>query len=241
MLDSVVVRPESTIDQENSKASMMHVVDLTLTLRSGMRGVEFEKLHTINEHGWNSRMLHLYSHSGTHVDAPMHFGVADVTIEAIPLDRFVAPAWVVDLPKIEPSELITVSHLGATADRVTGQEGLLLRTGWSKHALRDPEQYRDRMPRVSRELAEWCVERRVRMLGVETPSVASVNSHEEVTMIHQILLGNQVIVVEGLANLSALQEERVLFCAMPLKIEGGDGAPCRAFAVEGVPWANFPG
>jgi arylformamidase len=219
---------------------MMHIVDLTLTLRSGMRGVEFEKLHTINEHGWNSRMLHLYSHSGTHVDAPMHFGVDDVTIESIPLDRFAAPSWVVDLPRVDPNELIMISHLGAIADRIASHEGLLLRTGWSKH-IRDPELYRDRMPRVSRELAEWCVERRVRMLGVETPSVASVNCQEEVTMIHQILLGNQVIVVEGLANLSALREERVLFCAMPLKIEGGDGAPCRAFAVEGVPWASFSG
>ncbi len=239
MLNSVVADRELTADPMPSGASMMHIVDLTLTLRAGMRGVEFEKLHTINEHGWNSRMLHLYSHSGTHVDAPMHFGVDDVTIEAIPLDRFVAPAWVVDLPNIQPNELITVSHLGAIADRIVGNEGLLLRTGWSKH-IRDAEHYRNRMPRISRELAEWCVERRVRLLGVETPSVAAVNSHEEVTTIHHILLGNKIIVVEGLSNLHALQDQRVLFCAMPLKIEGGDGAPCRAFAVQGIPWSNLP-
>lgn len=218
---------------------MMQIVDLTLTLRSGMRGVEFEKLHTINEHGWNSRMLHLYSHCGTHMDAPTHFDADDLTIDRIPLERCVVPAWVIDLPAIKPNELISISHLGSRADRVVPHEGLLLRTGWSNHIDR-PDFYRDAMPRISRKLAEWLIERRIRLLGVESPSVAAVNCLEEVTEIHRILLGNKVVIVEGLANLHALQQERVLFCALPLKIEGGDGSPCRAFAVEGVPWSAIP-
>ena len=61
---------------------------------------------------------------------------------------------------------------------------------------------------------------------------------DEVTAIHRILLGGGVIIVEGLTNLEALRQERVLFGAMPLKIEGGDGSPCRAFALEGV---SLPG
>ena len=101
----------------------------------------------------------------------------------------------------------------------------------SAHAGR-PELYRDQLPRVSTELAGWCVERRVRLLGVEPPSVADVNDLEEVTAIHRILLGHGVVIVEGLTNLGALRQERVLFGALPLKIEGGDGSPCRAFAVE---------
>jgi len=68
--------------------------------------------------------------------------------------------------------------------------------------------------------------------------VADVNSLEEVTEIHRILLGGDIIIVESLANLTDLREERVLFCAAPLRIEDGDSSPCRAFAVEGVP--NWP-
>jgi kynurenine formamidase len=208
------------------------LVDLTLTLRSAMRGVEFEKLHTVNEHGWNSRMLHLYSHCGTHMDAPLHFSAGDGTIETIPLERCMGPAWVADLSDLRPRELIAVEHLGAMADRIRPNEGLLLKTGWSAYVER-PQFYRDNFPRISPELAEWCVARRVRMLGVESPSVADVNCLDEVTLIHRILLASEIVIVEGLANLHALREERVLFCAMPLKIEGGDGAPCRAFAIEG--------
>ena len=211
---------------------MARIIDLTLTVRPGMRGVEFEPLHTVAEHGWNSRMLHLYSHSGTHMDAPLHFAAGDGTVDRIPLDHCLGPAWVADLAGIEPQALITVAHLGPVAKKVRPGDGLLLKTGWS--APRRPAAVLPRQfPRVSRELAEWCVERRVRLLGVEPPSVADVNNLDEVTAIHRILLGGGVVIVEGLTNLEALRQERVFFGAMPLKIEGGDGSPCRAFALEG--------
>ncbi len=212
---------------------MARIIDLTLTLRPGIRGVEFEKLHTTNEHGWNSRMLHLYSHAGTHMDAPLHFAAGDGTIDRIPLEHCFVPAWVIELTGIKPKELITVGHLGAVADKVRPDDGLLFKTGWSKY-IDQPRYYRDSFPRVSQELAEWCVERRIRLLGIEPPSVADVNSLEEITLIHRILLTRSIIIVEGLTNLTALREERVLFGALPLKIEGGDGSPCRAFAVEGA-------
>jgi kynurenine formamidase len=64
--------------------------------------------------------------------------------------------------------------------------------------------------------------------------VADVNDKEELTRIHKILLGGNITIVEGLTNLEALTKERVFFVAAPLKIEGGDGCPCRAFAVEGL-------
>ena len=72
----------------------------------------------------------------------------------------------------------------------------------------------------------------VRLLGVEPPSVADVNNLAEVTLIHRILLGSEIVIVEGLTNLDTIAHNRVLFCAAPLKIAGGDGSPCRAFAID---------
>jgi len=86
---------------------------------------------------------------------------------------------------------------------------------------------------VSEKLARWCVENKVRLLGVESPSVADVNNLAEVTLIHKILLGGGVVIVEGLTGLDGLTQEKVFFAALPLKIEAGDGSPCRAFAIEG--------
>lgn len=73
---------------------------------------------------------------------------------------------------------------------------------------------------------------RILLLGVEPPSVADVNDKEEVTAVHRTLLGAGIVIVEGLANLEALQQERVTFIALPLKLEGGDGSPVWAIAIE---------
>ncbi|NJM37109.1 MAG: hypothetical protein HC845_04115 [Akkermansiaceae bacterium] len=52
---------------------MSRIIDLTLTLRPGMRGVAWEQAKAIESDGWNARNLHLYSHAGTHMDAQTHF------------------------------------------------------------------------------------------------------------------------------------------------------------------------
>jgi len=62
-----------------------------------MPGVSIEPAKTVDEDGWNATTLHLYSHCGTHMDAPLHFGVSERTIDEIPLESLMGPAWVVDL------------------------------------------------------------------------------------------------------------------------------------------------
>jgi kynurenine formamidase len=76
------------------------IIDLTLTLRHGMRGVEIETAKTFERDGWNARTLHLYSHAGTHIDAQTHFAAGTQTIDQIPLGRCMGPAWVVNLDDI---------------------------------------------------------------------------------------------------------------------------------------------
>jgi arylformamidase len=211
---------------------MKRIIDLTLTLRQGMRGVEWESARTVERDGWNARTLHLYSHAGTHMDAQTHFAAGPQTIDQIPVERCMGTAWVVNFDRIEPKALIVVPQLGRVSELFQSGDCLLLRTGWSRHVGR-PQQYRDNLPRIAEDLARWCVERRVKILGVEPPSVADVNNKEELTRIHKILLGGGVTIVEGLANLDQLKDEKVFFAALPLKIESGDGCPCRAFAIEG--------
>jgi arylformamidase len=210
---------------------MPRIIDLTLTVSPRLRGVQFEPCHTSERDGYNTRTLHLYSHSGTHMDAPLHFAAGEGTIDRIPLTHCVLPAWIADITHLPPKALITVADLGEVAERVQPGEGLLLKSGWSKH-IDQPQYYRDNFPRISEELARWCTSRRVRLLGVEPPSVADVNDKAELKLIHQLLLSAEIVIVEGLTNLDALRREQVLFCAAPLKIEAGDGSPCRAFAIE---------
>lgn len=144
------------------------------------------------------------------------------------------PAWVIDLPNLTPRALLEVSHLGGAAEQFSPGESLLLRSGWSRHAD-NPAIYRDGLPRISETLAQWCVEQQVKLLGVEPPSVADVNNRTEVTLIHKILLGGGVTIVEGLTALDQVLATKVFFVALPLKPLAGDGCPCRALAIEGIP------
>jgi kynurenine formamidase len=206
------------------------IIDLTLPLRRGMRGVDWEPKCTVARDGWNASTLHLYSHAGTHMDAQIHFAAGPETIDQILLARCCGAARAVPLPHTHPKELLTPTHLGPVADSFQPGEVLLLATGWSRH-LDDPAVYRDGLPRIGDELAAWCVERGVKVLGVEPPSVADVSNLDEVTRTHLTLLRGGVTIVEGLTNLDRLPETGSWFMAAPLPVVGGDGCPCRAFAL----------
>ncbi|HET6488283.1 MAG TPA: cyclase family protein [Syntrophales bacterium] len=209
---------------------MSRVIDLTVSLKDGMRGVTFEAFKELEKDGWNARMLHLYSHAGTHMDAPLHFGVNDTTVDRIPPERFVADAWVIDAPAVRSNMLIGIEHLMDVKDRLVEGEGLLFRTGW--HRFIDTPAYRDALPRLSMALALWCVKKKVGLIGVEPPSVASLTDMQELREVHRILLGGGIVVVEGLCNLEEISRPRVKVIALPLKIAGGDGAPARVIAIE---------
>jgi kynurenine formamidase len=209
---------------------MSRIVDLSLTMRPSMQGVDFEVRSTIEGKGWNTTWLHLYSHAGTHLDAPYHFVAHGDTLEVLMLEKCVGPALVIDLTFLKPRELITVEHLAPYAKKIGEGTRLLLTTGWSARA--DSPNYRSHLPRVSLPLAEWLAKRKIALLGVEMPAVADVNSKEELTSVHRALLEAGIVVVEGLANLDELHQEEVTFIALPLKLEGGDGSPVRAIAIE---------
>jgi arylformamidase len=209
---------------------MSRIVDLTLTLKPGMRGVSFEPARILEKDGWNATTLSLYSHCGTHMDAPIHFGAGNQTIDQLDINRLIGPAWVIDVRPIGPRALIGVEHMTGIADKIEPGDSVLICTGWSEYC--DQERYRNELPRVSADLARWCVEMNVQMLGVEPPSVADVNNIQELTAVHKILFEGGVIIVEGLANLQSLTKPKVTFIALPLKIADGDGAPARAIAIE---------
>ncbi|MEO1288566.1 MAG: cyclase family protein, partial [Chloroflexota bacterium] len=84
---------------------------------------------------------------------------------------------------------------------------------------------------LSADLARWLVAQNICLVGVETPSVASLNPQHraELTEVHQILLGAGIIIVEGLCNLDQLPEY-VEFIALPLNLPNCDGSPVRAIA-----------
>jgi kynurenine formamidase len=120
--------------------------------------------------------------------------------------------------------------LGSLVDSIEPGARLLFRTDWHKRF--GTAEYRNELPRISLELAQWLVKQQVALIGVEPPSVADVNNKQELTEVHQTLFRGNVLIVEGLAHLDQIAAREVEFIALPMKITGGDGSPVRAIAIE---------
>ncbi len=208
----------------------MRVIDLSLDVGNDMPGVEITVAKRLEVEGWNATTLSLYSHSGTHMDAPRHFLPGGATLDQQDLSVCVGKATLVDLAPANPKQLIEVDDLGWLVDAIEPRARLLFRTDWHKR-YGTPE-YRDQLPRISLDLAKWLVQKEVAMIGVEPPSVADVNNARELTEVHQTLFRGNVLIVEGLANLDQITSSTVEFIALPLKIVEGDGSPVRAVAIE---------
>lgn len=208
----------------------LRYIDVTQPLKEGLRGVSFEPARVLHKDGWNAQTLHIYSHAGTHMDAPLHFEVNEKAIDDYPAKRFFTNCHVIDVENVQSGYEIQITDLGDAKQLLKRGEGLIFRTGWSRF-IGQPE-YRNKLPGISGELAQWCVNKGVATIAVEPPSVADVNNLKLLTEIHEILLGGDIVIVEGLCNLDKIKSKYVELVALPLKIEGGDGAPCRAIVIE---------
>jgi kynurenine formamidase len=82
-------------------------------------------------------------------------------------------------------------------------------------------------PYVSTELAAWLAEKKVGLVGMDTPTPNCIDWK----IVHETFLSNNILIVEGLTNLDKLNSEEFTFIALPLKFKGGDGSPVRAVAI----------
>jgi arylformamidase len=173
----------------------------------------------------NVSLLALGTHTGTHVDPPVHFIEGTEGIDQVPLDVLVGAGVVADL---RGADAIGADELDAL-QLPDGTERLLCRTRnsdlWSDLPIEFPEEY----VAVTPEGARWIVERGIRLVGVDFLSVEKAGGGDH--PVHKMLLGNGTIIVEGL-DLSRAEPGRYTFACLPLRITGGDGGPARAALIE---------
>jgi arylformamidase len=167
----------------------------------------------------NISRVELGTHTGTHVDAPLHFIGDGPGIDRLPLDVLVGPALVADardaLGDIDAAAL-------AALDVPAGIERLLLRT--RNEGLWERDAFTRDYVGVAADAAEALVEMGVRLVGIDYLSIAPSSDPAPT---HRTLLGAGVVVVEGL-DLRAAAPGRYDMVILPLRIEGGDGSPARA-------------
>jgi arylformamidase len=164
------------------------------------------------------------THNGTHVDAPLHYQAEGASIDGLDPGVFVGPALVVDVAGAGWS--ITREHLAAATGAMgEGVSRLLLKTGaWSNDA-----EFPARIPTLAPDVPAWLGSLGVRLLGLDVPSVDSIESQD--LPIHNALGVAGIIILESL-DLTAVPPGLYELMAFPLKIAGADAAPVRAILRE---------
>ncbi|KIJ66057.1 hypothetical protein HYDPIDRAFT_72307, partial [Hydnomerulius pinastri MD-312] len=192
----------------------------------------------------------LSTHTGTHIDAPFHFFPSGQKLHEIELERFVGRAVVLNVTqlakermKIEWEDLASCGAnmagcLSQIGPRAEGKADIvLLRTGWDVH-WGTPTYFAH--PYFSREVAEKLRDMGVKVVGVDvlSPDETPMDEHTETKDgwgMHEVLLGNDVLICENLRGLQSLEGGKVLkngkvwVSMVPLSIHGADGAPVRAY------------
>jgi kynurenine formamidase len=240
----------------NANAQSRKLIDLTYSLSSesiywpNADGFVLKKdAYGITEKGYfyASNSYSAGEHGGTHIDAPLHFAQGMPGVDQIPLERLFAPAVVIDVQDRAAKDrdyLVKVSDIQQW-EKLNGRipDGciLLIRTGWGKfYPKRAQYLGTDRrgeqavaelhFPGVDPAAANWIVKnRKISILGIDTASIDRGQS--QLFEAHQILFKAGICALENVANMDQLPAKGFEIIALPMKIQGGTGAPVRIMAI----------
>jgi len=166
----------------------------------------------------NVTMLSFGSHTGTHLDAPLHFIAGAASVDVLPLDVLIGPALVAE---VDTERTIDRAHLERLA--LDGHTRVLLKTRNS--ALWDRPGFAREYAALSEDGAAYVLERGIKLVGVDYLSIEGFGADGH--RVHRTLLGAGVVILEGLDFRKVTPGAYELIC-LPLRIAGGDGSPCRA-------------
>jgi len=210
----------------------MKIIDLTHTISQRMPvypGTEppvFIDGCTIDNDGFVEKKMTMYSHTGTHMDAPAHIIKGAKTLDELPADHFFGRALVLDLAGTD-REYIQTDELKPYQDFIEASDFILLKTGWSQSW--DSEKYFNNYPILSLEAASWLSSFDLKGIGSDTISPDELETSD--FPIHKMFLTRNIIIIENLTNLDALPLNQFTLSCFPLKIQKADGSPIRAVAI----------
>ncbi len=204
-------------------------LDATATLQTGRTPVyegdapmKFTFLKDMRKgDGLTLSKLDLGAHSGTHIDAPMHFIVDGAPIDQVPLTALVGPATVIQIA--DSVQEINAAELGRHDWK--GAERILFRTRASLRGWMDSSQFHRDFAYIAGDAAQLMADAGIKLVGVDYISAEQFAA--PAPLAHRALLGKGIPIVEGL-YLRDVPAGAYDLIVLPLKVAGHEGAPARA-------------
>lgn len=220
----------TTTSTQQAGVPQGRIVDLTHVLLPGKEQYTLEIARRNERHGAEGDIMsavYMWSHVGTHVEAPLHFLASGGDTASIAIERLMGPAIVLDFRRKEVSAPIELTEIQAAGEIEIGDRVLIM-TG-RQEQYRTPASH-DR-PYITEEAMRWLVQdRRISCLGTDCSGfeVRGVTTYPN----HRLLNEAGVPVLECLTNLIELRHQRVYLVALPWPVTGLDACPVRAIAIE---------
>ena len=179
------------------------------------------------------QQIKMHAGIGTHLDAPAHCNLGNLTIDQLSLEHLAAPCVVIDVSSsVDASYRLSIAEIEAfetTHGLIESGSFVIIRTGWEKF-WKDSESYRNNLlfPSISGEAAEFLLNRKIVGLGIDT---LSPDKPCDGYPVHEAILGAEKYIIENIANSGALPPKGSWILALPLKTKDGTEAPLRLVAL----------
>lgn len=168
----------------------------------------------------NNSNLFMNCHTGTHVDAPLHFIDRGLSVDQLSLEDLVGDVDVLDLSLVPSLSVDNLEKVWPKGDA----KRVLFKTTNSKLWGEEHCEFVENFHALSEESAQWLVDKKVRLIGID---YLSIQRFRDLTRVHQILLEASIVLLEGL-NLLEVPGGRYELICLPLKLSGLEAAPARA-------------
>ncbi len=217
----------------------MKYIDLTGTIENGMweygepfPPVEITPVSSLDDSGAyadykvNTHRISFSSSSATYVQTSAEMLPSKPTVEQIPIDRLILDCSVVKIPK-GPREKITVENLERAKLNINKGDALIIATGWEKYWNSD--NFVKDSPHFTPESMEMVLDTGISLLAGD---MTIYDDYYSPTGLLKNLFERDVLIAAPLVNLNKISKSRIRLFALPLKVRGVSGCPCRAIAVE---------
>jgi len=167
--------------------------------------------------------IEMVSNTGTYIDCPFHRFEHGNDLNDTPLEQFAEiPGIVFRIPHTDRLDIDRDVFLNSDLEG----KAVLIQTGWDEYWNTD--RYFSNHPFVTEQAARYLKEKNVRLVGIDSHNIDDTRQNSR--PVHTTLLGNNILIVEHLCNLSALPDKDFIFNAIPPKFKGVGTFPVRAMA-----------
>lgn len=209
------------------------LVDLSMeVVPPGTEERPFVTTHALLHDATTKYLISTHTHVGTHLEGPLHFFEKGKDLADFPLSAFWGRAWFFDLAKVPEDRSITPEMLDSQLGGKVTRGDILIARNLDDANIARVQETKDRtlLPCFTPEAALWIREKGLKMLGID--NLVRLGKDVEATRkLHDILLGADILLLEGLANLRAVQENPFFLIAFPYKARGIDSSFTRAVAL----------